>query len=162
MKKIAIMIAFDVIFPEIFKNETIILKTLDDSINVSETFVCREYYCIDLDCECCMVDIVIFNKENKQIAQITAGWKDKKFYINHFKNAENIDFLPGPSFAPGTVQIGEFADSCLDFFKNSWREKNRYYELIKKHYQMIREKVANARPFCFCGSKKIFDKCCKF
>jgi hypothetical protein len=99
-------------------------------------------FCMKHNCDCRRVVLNVTDNKFKSVAMIGYGWGDKKFYKKWYKSElisdkKITDFI-GTSHFNG-IKISPYSDYFLSFFKKVLLNNKNYIELIKNHYNLVKE-----------------------
>lgn len=162
-------------FPKIAATETRNATFLNNPEIPDGKYGFLELYCTKKDCDCrrLLINVIDVNNNCKQVATISYGFDDLKYYGSTKSTAlEN----KGPFLDPLNIQ-SKYSNFLLKFFKNTILKDEKYIQRLKKHYKMfkksVNEDIDNKRKKptqyeikvprnspCPCGSGKKFKKCC--
>ncbi|MBN1564522.1 MAG: SEC-C domain-containing protein [Anaerolineae bacterium] len=180
-RKLIIMpyVPFHEKFPDIAKNETRSISTINTSDLPEDDYALIELYCDEPGCDCRRVFFNVFSRKQKKIvAVITYGWASKKYYAKWYgdNTPEVINELKGPALNATSPQ-SELAPALLQTVKHILNDQH-YVARLKRHYKMFKQvvddesdekqpdntslqskNIARNSP-CPCGSGKKYKQCC--
>lgn len=131
--------------PDVAKRETRSLTVTRDTTVPAGTYLLRELYCTDPDCDCRRVFFdVVSVEENESRAVIAYGWEDREYYEDWFgmDMPQVIDELMGPALNTASPQ-SEYAPILLKTIEEQILTDDAYIERIQNHYQMFKESIKN-------------------
>ena len=168
-----ILLPFNSRFPKIAEKETRVLTVLQDSKDLPKgeyTFI--EFHCDTKNCDCRRIRICVIKDKKKQVAAISYGWENQRFYTKWLGDPSMAKEFKGPALDPFENHSKE-APALLKCFKTFLKDPV-YAERLKNHYYMFKEKRDSSifspiiniikkigrNELCTCGSGKKYKKCC--
>jgi hypothetical protein len=126
------MMAFDHVFMEVARRESRAIQTIDHR-GKPATFLFREFYCADPECDCRRVVLHVHWVEQKCIA----GSINYAFQPSRRRDEPQISLDP---FNPQ----GEHAEELLGLFTEVIRQDREFRERLVRHYAMWKQVVDDA------------------
>lgn len=128
------MMAFDVLFPDVAKNECRTLRPINDPRVPEETFLFREHYCTERDCDCRRALLQIWSTERRRVvATINYGFEPSK---------PPFDDEPRVFLDPINPQ-SDLSDRLLEAFETMLENDPGYHDRLVRHYAMWKAVVDN-------------------
>jgi len=106
-----------------------------------------ELYCNDPGCDCRRVLFNVLAKGKPDVqAVIGWGWEDVEFYQRWLRDASLAEATEakGPALNPGSPHTA-LGPALVELVRNALLTDPAYVERIKRHYQMVRDKVDRPR-----------------
>ena len=126
------MMAFDVLFPELAKNECRTLRPINNPDLPAATFLFRERYCADLGCDCRRVLLEVWWAERReQVATINYGFEPAK---------PPFDDEPRVFLDPMNPQ-SHLSAALQGLFETMMENDRGYHDRLVRHYVMWKEVV---------------------
>jgi hypothetical protein len=183
------MVPFEVLFPDLARDECRTLHPFNNPQLPEGTFLLREHYCVERDCDCRRVLLQVWWVErHEQVATINYGFEPSK---------PPFDDEPQIMLDPLNPQ-NDLSDALRDLFENMIEHDSAYHDRLVRHYEMWKAVVddvahpdhhkvrseshddlsirpafprreperradpkVGANDPCPCGSGKKYKKCCR-
>ncbi|CAN5924715.1 hypothetical protein BH11MYX4_BH11MYX4_41650 [soil metagenome] len=121
------MMAFDVLFPDLAKSECRTLQPINDPDLPDATFLFREHYCADRDCDCRRVVLAVWWAERREeVASINYSFEPAR---------PPFDDEPQTFLDPLNRQ-SKLSSALLDQFQRMMANDPGYRERLVRHYEM--------------------------
>lgn len=127
------MLAFDVLYPEVARNEARAITTLDAAGAPAATLVFREMYCNEPRCDCRRVILLVHHVERQRLAAtINYAFEPPEPPHDKYEHQVFLDPLNPQS---------ELADAVLDLFIKMIANDGAYHDRLVRHYEMWKRVV---------------------
>jgi hypothetical protein len=137
-------------FPDLGRRETrdIIIMPNHPSGLPAGAYSFLELYCNEPHCDCRRVMfLVVSDWSDEPLACIAYGWETEEFYRQWLMIDDPIMIaeMRGPSLNLASAQ-SSYAPILLDLAENVLLADRAYIERLKRHYQLMREKINSEQP----------------
>ncbi|HVJ90548.1 MAG TPA: SEC-C metal-binding domain-containing protein [Labilithrix sp.] len=126
------MMPFDTIFPDIAKNEARVIRALDHDELPRGTYVFRELYCNEPNCDCRRALVQVYWAEGKRVAAT----------VNYAFEPPKAPFADEPQIFLDPMNPQSDSSSVLfDMFKEMIAADRAYHDRLVRHYEMWKRVV---------------------
>jgi hypothetical protein len=133
--------SFDQQFPDLAGQDPCQMALMDVNPEVDGFYNLVDFYCLDPDCDCRKVFVFVMNSRQKQMATITYGWEDAKFYRALGTDREVAQALSSRGFLPPMAPQSKYAQHFFIGF--SWMVTDQDFIVrFKDRYRLFKSKCA--------------------
>ncbi len=138
------IVPFQSLYPDLAQSETRSATVPGDAKLPGDEYTFIENYCDDPNCDCRRTIINVISRNThggKILATISYGWEPERYYAKWSRDKKSAKIMTGVSLDPLNPQ-SRFSSELLRLFEWMLLDED-YNERIKRHYRLVKERVAH-------------------
>jgi hypothetical protein len=139
------LLSFHHLFPQRGNLGIMPLLSLNKDPKPQELYTVFDLYCLNPECDCRKVTLLIYNSQNKPVATFSWGWKSVTFY-RQWGLIKGDAHLLCEGFMDPLAPQSQDSPLFLKALKIMLRKDNAFKKIIKERYDLFKETIIKFSP----------------